>query len=290
MGRRRSARCRPSVIRGLARRMAAKRTLRHDVLVAAAGRSRRAVLLGGGDARLGARPDRPARRRCRLRLRRGQRHRRRRGRARAADAARGQEPGDGVHSRGPHQRDAGEPGRPLRLQRPAAHLPGRADHLLGRRQPVPSSPGPRPPGARLAAAGDDHRPRALVESAGALRRHRAAGDDDARAQRLHRLGPRLLRARDAQGRGALRRSAQRSRHLRGDSPSGSVFASSSPRGAASASGSWRCSRSGRGACSRRASSRRSSPSSGRPATSRCRSVAPRPCFSPISAPIPRPTR
>ena len=60
---------------------------------------------------------------------------------------------------------------------------------------------------RLAQARDHHRARALVDAAGAPRRHRAARDHHARAQRHRRRAPRLLHPGDAARRSS--RSARR---------------------------------------------------------------------------------
>ena len=56
------------------------------------------------------------------------------------------------------------PGEPLRLQRQARHLSRHQADLLGGRQSVPSPPGHQQAAARLAAAGDHHRARAVVDA------------------------------------------------------------------------------------------------------------------------------
>ena len=84
-------------------------------------------------------------------------------------------------------------------------------------------------------ARDRHRARDLLDADGALRRHRAAGDHDARAQR-HRLVVRPLHVRDASGDRAGRRGAQRFRHLRRSRADGSASATTSPKAAARWSG------------------------------------------------------
>ena len=53
-------------------------------------------------------------------------------------------------------------------------------------QPLSSPPGPQPAGGGMAASGNDHRPRALVEPSSAACRHRAAGHHLPGTQR-HRL-------------------------------------------------------------------------------------------------------
>ena len=99
----------------------------HDgdgVVVAAARASRRAAVLGGGPARLGARPDRPAGRRLRFRLWLGRRHRR------SAAVVRGA--GDGRHQESDQRHDPG--GAHLRL--PAA-IPASAYDFNGKRGNYP---------------------------------------------------------------------------------------------------------------------------------------------------------
>ena len=71
------------------------------------------------------------------------------------------------------------PGRGVRLQRPAAGLPGHPAGVLGRRQPVPPPPGPGPAAARVRPARHGRRARAVLDADGAPRRHRAPVDHDA---------------------------------------------------------------------------------------------------------------
>ncbi len=87
--------------------------------------------------------------------------------------------------------------RQLRVQRQAPDLSGHQAGLLGRRQPVPPSPGPEPAGARVPAARHRDRARALVDRDRAPCRHRAAGDHHGRAQRCRRLVARPLHPGDA---------------------------------------------------------------------------------------------
>ena len=147
-------------------------------LVAAARRPRRAALLAGDRAGRDARPDRPAGRRLRLRLRGRERRRPARparspGRPcrRAATRSSSLHPG-GAH----HATCCSHPGEPFDFDGRRLHLPGHPARLLGRRQPVPPPPGPRTGCVRAW-----QRPetvivqRALLERAGAARRHRAAG-------------------------------------------------------------------------------------------------------------------
>ena len=77
--------------------------------------------------------------------------------------ARAAQSGPQLHSGRAHRRHAGEPGRRIRLQRQADALSGCAADLLGRRQSVPSPPGPQPLPARLGARGDDRGARAVVD-------------------------------------------------------------------------------------------------------------------------------
>ena len=101
-----------------------------------------------------------------------------------------------------HRRHAVEPGNDHRLRRRAHHIPGHPPRLLGRWEPVPPPPGPQPPGAGVAAAGHGHRPRAVVDTGGASRRHRLSGDHGARTPRHLRVESRSVRPCDASGRRA----------------------------------------------------------------------------------------
>ena len=67
----------------------------------------------------------------------------------------------------------------LRVQRPYAALSRYQARLLGWRQPVSSPSGPQPATPRLRRARDHRGSRKRLDGYGALRRHRAAGDDDA---------------------------------------------------------------------------------------------------------------
>ena len=136
---------------------------------------------------VGARPDRPAGRRLRLRLRLGRRHRR--------SAAVVRRAGDGAAS-----------SNPINVTIPAARIsdcllhPGEPYDFNGKRGTYPDIrlvywAGGNPfhhhqdlnrLRARLAAAGDHRRARAVVDRDRAPRRHRAAGDHVARAQRHRR--------------------------------------------------------------------------------------------------------
>ena len=122
-------------------------------------------------------------------------------------------------------------GRDHRLQRPAHHFPRHQADLLVRRQSVPPSPGHQPAGAGLAAARDRHRARDLLDADGALRRHRAAGDHDARAQRHRARRPTATCSR------CIRRSSRSARRATTStssptSPDGSASATTSPKAAA----------------------------------------------------------
>ena len=70
-----------------------------------------------------------------------------------------------------------------------------------------------PAAARLAEAGNGHRPRELVDADRAPRRYRAAGDHHARAQRCRRLVARSLHSRHAPRDRSDRRRQERLRHF-----------------------------------------------------------------------------
>ena len=171
-------------IRALARRMAADAHHGHRVLVAAARRSWRAALLGADPAGRGARPDRPAGRRLRFRLWLGGRHRR--------AAAR-------LSARRRWRRCAIRPASPSRRRASpiACCIPASATTTTASSGTYPDIrlvywAGGNPfhhhqELNRLRRAWQrpetDHRARAVVDGDRAPRRHRAAGDDLARAQR-----------------------------------------------------------------------------------------------------------
>ena len=140
--------------------------------------------------------------------------------------------------------------------------------------------------ARVAAAGDDRRARAVVDRDRAPRRHRAAGDDDARAQRHRLRAARPLRARDAAGDRAGRRGAQRLRDLRRSRAPARLRRRLRRRARRDRRG---CAISTSAGARARAPIRprsRSSTASGRTAGWRSRTAPTTTCCSPISAPIP----
>ena len=210
-------------IRALARRMAATRTMVTASWVAAARAPRRAAVLGGGPAGLGARPDRAAGRRLRFRLRLGRRHRRCAARVHGAGDGRHQESDQRHHPGGAHLRLPAASRRAVRLQRQARQLSRHPAGLLGRRQSVPSSPGHQQAAPRLAEARNHRGARAVVDRDRAPRRHRAAGDHVARAQRHRRRAARQVHHRDAAGGRAGRRGAQRLRRSSASWRSGSAM-------------------------------------------------------------------
>ena len=197
-------------IRALARRMAATRTM-----ISASWSLQRAdhgeqpywavILLAAC-----ARPDRPARRRLRFRLWLGRRHCRAAARLRAARRWRRWPTRSAARSR-------------RRASPTACCIPASATTTTASRATYPDIrlvywAGGNPfhhhqdtnqLRARLAAAGNHHRARAVVDRDRAPCRHRAAGDHHARAQRHRRLAPRPLRDRHAAGDRAGRRGAER---------------------------------------------------------------------------------
>ncbi len=200
-------------IRALARRMAEDADDGDGVVVAAARASRRAAVLGGGAARFCARPDRPAGRRLRFRLWLRRRHRRSAAVVRGAGDGRHQESDQRHHPGGAHLRLPAASRRALRLQRQARHLSRHQAGLLGRRQSVPSSSGHQQASPRLGQARHRRGARAVVDRDRAPRRHRAAGDHLAGAQRHRRRAPRQVHHGDGAGGRAGRPGAQRLRHL-----------------------------------------------------------------------------
>ena len=132
-------------IRALARRLHGRRALivvSHSLQRAEHGEQ---PVWMGGRAGGGARPDRPARRRLRLCARRHRAIRpARQRRARWPTPAAGPQRRRGLHPGRAHRRHAAQSGRDLPLQRPDADLSRHPAGLLGRRQPVPSPPGPQP--------------------------------------------------------------------------------------------------------------------------------------------------
>ena len=130
-----------------------------------------------------------------------------------------------------------QPGRGVRLQRPASRLSRYQAGLLGRRQPVPPPSGSEPAAPRLRPAGYGDRAGFGVDGERAPCRHRAAGDDHAGARGYRRRGRRPAAGGDAPRGRALPRGARRSRDLAPASPSGSASPRRSPRAARPASGS-----------------------------------------------------
>ena len=127
--------------------------------------------------------------------------------------ARRAQPDRRLHPGRARHRHAGEPRRRLRLQRPRADLPRYAHHLVGRRQSRSTT---TRTSTACCAPGRRPRPSSCRSStwtaARAPRRHRAAGDHHAGAQRHRQLRPRPLRARHAPGDRPGRPGAQRPRH------------------------------------------------------------------------------
>ena len=219
-------------IRALARRMAATRTM-----ISASWSLQRAdhgeQPYWARDAAGGVpRPDRAAGRRLRLRLRLGGRHRRaaagvpRARRWRRCQPAQPRDPG-GAHRRLP----AASRASPTTSTAAAAPIPTSGSSIG--RAAIRSTTIRTSTGCARAfrRPQTDHRARAVVDGDRAPRRHRAAGDDDARAQRYRLRAARPLRHRHAEGDRAGRRGAQR---LSPSSPSwrgGSAARTPSPRAA-----------------------------------------------------------
>ena len=171
----------------LARWLAGRRTLMVRRARVAARRTRRAAGVDGHGAGGDAGADRPARRRLRRMRLAPWRHYGRRevavplptlpqGRNRVADFI-------------PVARIADmllQPGRRLRVQRPAPDLSRHPAGLLGGRQPVPPPPGPEPAAPRLRASGHAGGARDRLDRDGAPRRHRAARHHVAGARRHRR--------------------------------------------------------------------------------------------------------
>ena len=173
-------------------------------LVAPAHRARRAGAVDGRDARGDARSDRASRRRVRQRLRLTRLYRPGAAPEPSSCPAPAAEPGTGRHPVRPVRGHAAPAGRAVRLRRPAAHLPAHSPRLLVRREPVPPPSGPGQAAPRPRNPGHDRRPRPVLDADGAACRRRAAGDDDARAERHRRLAERPLPDRDAPGGRAVR--------------------------------------------------------------------------------------
>ena len=95
----------------------------------------------------------------------------------------------------------------------AEPLSGHQARVLGRRQSVPSSPGPEPVALSFSPAADHRRARAVVDGDRTPRRYRAAGNHNTREKRYRLRTARSVRHRHAKGNRAGRRSAQRLRHL-----------------------------------------------------------------------------
>ena len=224
-----------------------------------------------GDAGVDARPDRAAGRWIRPGLRLARLHRPGAAARGAAGACRrGENP---VRAFIPFARVADmllHPGEPFDFDGRRLTYPEIRARVLVRRQPVPSPPASRAaaPGAR--PAGDDRRPRCVLDADGAPRRHRAAGVDDARAERHRRLPERRMPDRDASGGRAVGRGPERLRDLRRPrrEPRRRPALHRGPRrDGVAAAPLRRLARPGHGR--RRARCRRST-TSGRPASSRCR--------------------
>ena len=116
-----------------------------------------------------------------------------------------------VHPGGANRGLAPASRRPLRLRRPAADLPRHPPGVLGRRQPVPSPPGPRPPAPGVRPAGHDRGARAALDRHRPARRHRAPGHHHPGARGHRRRAARQPPHRHAPGRRPRGRGAGRLR-------------------------------------------------------------------------------
>ena len=134
------------------------------------------------------------------------------------DPAAGHQRGHRLHPGRALHRHAAQSRRQGFLQRPGPHLSRHPPGLLGGRQSVPPSPGPQPPDGGVAQARDDRLPRAVLDAGRAHGRHRAAGDDHARARRHRLRQPRAVPDRHEEGARADRRGARRLRDLLGARP------------------------------------------------------------------------
>ncbi len=181
----------------------------HDqrVMVAAARRSRRAAVLGRYFARLVPRPDRLAGRRLRLRLRLGDRHRRTAaGVPRARHGGRGQSAQLAPFRRRASRSACCSPASPTTSTAAGSTYPDIKLVYWAGGNPFHHHQDTNQLRAAFRRPQTDRRARALVDGDRAPRRHRAAGDDDARAQRYRRRAARPLPDRDAEGHRAGRRS------------------------------------------------------------------------------------
>ena len=138
--------------------------------------SRRAAVLGAGDAGLHAGPDRPAGRRLRRELRPDQHHGQQQPAVLRPDPVAGHQRGPRLHPGRALHRHAAQSGRQDPVQRAGDHLSRHPPGLLGGRQSVPSPPGPQPPAHRVAQARDDRVQRAVLDAGREDGRHRAARD------------------------------------------------------------------------------------------------------------------
>ena len=153
---------------------------------------------------------------------------------RAGDG-RHQEPGQRHDPGGAHRRLLLNPGGAYDFNGKRGNLSRHPAGLLGRRQSVPPPPGPQQAAPRLAEARDHRRARAVVDRDRAPRRHRAAGDHLAGAQRHRRRAPRPLHHRHAAGDRAGRRGARRLRDLQRAREAARLSPRPTPRAATS----WR---------------------------------------------------
>ena len=121
------------------------------------------------------------------------------------------------------------PGEPFDFDGQRLAYPRHPPRLLVRRQSLPPPSGSGASAPRARRAGHDRRPRAVLDADGAPRGRRAAGDDDARAQRHRRLAERRLPDRDAPGGRAVRGRPGTSTRSSPTSPRRSASATASPR-------------------------------------------------------------
>jgi len=148
----------------------------------AARRARGTAGLAGPGAGRDARPDRLAGWRLRARVRIKRRHR-----EPPPDVGSASVPGRQRHRLlhpGGQDRGHAAAWRRIRLRREAPPLPGRQACLLVRREPLPSSPGPRPAARGVRQAADRGGARPVLDRHRAARGHRRALDDVGRTRRV----------------------------------------------------------------------------------------------------------
>ena len=176
-------------------------------LVHATPTSRRAAHLARSHPGRNDRPDRAARRRIPARLRFLRRRRSGEAGRQPALPAAGDQLREVVHPGRTDHRHAAPSRHRDPVQRCRADPPHHRPHLLGRRQPLPPSPGPVAPQTRMEEALDRRRPRTVLDQHGQARRHRAAGHHDGRTRRL-RFRPQRSRLHAHAGPDGPRRGGQ----------------------------------------------------------------------------------